>query len=488
MKTSCSHFYAALVFGAALHCVALGDAASPVNYQAHEWGTFTSVQAADGTPLSWNPFTRTDLPKFVYERRRPFPESILGRNRLGFEMFSTKDSRSWLQRMETPVIYFHTDRPITLRARVGFPKGLITEWFPQAAAFGPVFGVENVLPDSRESFLEWPSVTISPDNDRPRVPLPQDSKASHYYAARNVQAARVTIPSSGRDTSESDRFLFYRGAGNFSTPLRVSMASGRELIVENTGSHPLSGLQVIEARSDRAYRHRIPELRPGESLHLTLPDVSSFAARTTTTKDLARSLEHDLAVAGLRGDEAAAMVATWRDAWFDEDGLRILYLLPREWTDGILPLELTPAPTELVRVMVGRAEVFSPDEEHLARTAFAKFRSGRNVQALLQGFEAVNPRFREPLLARVGEIEAKWLVTANLFSCSGIPMTRHTEDSLQKDLQTAHQILLRNSQGGRDVTTASKSRGDLAIDPSPILSDRSTRLVQPQLTLNQPPK
>ena len=53
--------------------------------------------------------------------------------------------------------------------------------------------------------------------------------------------------------------------------------------------------------------------------------------------------------------EAAAMVATWRALWF-EDGVRVLFMVPREFTDQALPLDLDPAPDELVRVLVGRVD------------------------------------------------------------------------------------------------------------------------------------
>jgi hypothetical protein len=55
------------------------------------------------------------------------------------------------------------------------------------------------------------------------------------------------------------------------------------------------------------------------------------------------------------------MVETWRDSWFAEEGTRVLYVLPRGWTDATLPITLTPAPQALARVMVGRAEVITPE-------------------------------------------------------------------------------------------------------------------------------
>src|SRR5687768_17780487 len=43
-------------------------------------------------------------------------------------------------------------------------------------------------------------------------------------------------------------------------------------------------------------------------------------------------------------------------SWFGEDGIRVLYVLPRKWTDQTLPLTIEPAPDEIARVMVGRSE------------------------------------------------------------------------------------------------------------------------------------
>ena len=54
---------------------------------------------------------------------------------------------------------------------------------------------------------------------------------------------------------------------------------------------------------------------------------------------------------GLYTAEATAMVNTWEDSWL-EDGTRVLYVLPKEWTDEVLPLTITPAPQEVARVNV----------------------------------------------------------------------------------------------------------------------------------------
>ena len=40
-------------------------------YIAHEWGTFTSVQGAEGVQLAWNPLIAADLPPFVFSTANP---------------------------------------------------------------------------------------------------------------------------------------------------------------------------------------------------------------------------------------------------------------------------------------------------------------------------------------------------------------------------------------------------------------------------------
>src|SRR5687768_1399175 len=73
---------------------------------AHEWGTFTSVQGADGIQLEWNPFVPAELPKFVYGQPH---------RRVGGPLKSELIAR---QRMETPVIYFYSETPRSLDVTV----------------------------------------------------------------------------------------------------------------------------------------------------------------------------------------------------------------------------------------------------------------------------------------------------------------------------------------------------------------------------------
>ena len=44
---------------------------------------------------------------------------------------------------------------------------------------------------------------------------------------------------------------------------------------------------------------------------------------------------------GLYRKEAAAMVSTWSDSWFEE-GTRLFYFMPQSKVDEILPLQIRP--------------------------------------------------------------------------------------------------------------------------------------------------
>ena len=43
-------------------------------------------------------------------------------------------------------------------------------------------------------------------------------------------------------------------------------------------------------------------------------------------------------------DEAAALVNTWRSSYFDHEGLRVLFILPKAWTDTFIPMRTAGRP------------------------------------------------------------------------------------------------------------------------------------------------
>ena len=374
---------------------------------AHEWGTFTSVQGADGGLLDWKPLETSKLPGFVYDWTRPGLNRVLTGNSYGG---IGKGSIFARQRMETPVVYFYSDKEQTVDVTVRFPQGLITEWFPQARRIGPsivppgrgiaavdselralgvsprftlasLFENENVS----NSMIRWTDVKILPDSHLTKVAalLPTDDSGSHYFAARDTDAAFVSADSfsSTNPLPEHEKFLFYRGVGNFSTPLRVTMKSDDAVIVTNTGTEPLAHLFVLGVKGMAGNFVYIDELPPGTEKIIPLGPQNQLLPRAVLDAELGRKMAESLVKEGLYPREAAAMVNTWKDSWFEEEGLRVLYVLPRAWTDRTLPMEMHPAPAELTRVMVGRAEVLSLATEQQLTLQIDKAKHGDAVAA-----------------------------------------------------------------------------------------------------------
>ena len=339
------------------------DAAPDGSFVAHEWGTFTSVQGADGVQMEWNPLQTTDLPKFVYDRNRPTGDF----RRQPYSLIAAKSAFASRQRMETPVIYLYSDRERAVNVRVDFPQGLVTEWFPQVTGFGP-FATTNQadLALSRQSFIEWNNVRVLPRSVDVNITklIPDDKAGSHYYAARGTDANFLKMTTGASPKTEHEHFLFYRGVGYFQAPLRVTLGGNDDYVsVQNTGTEALSHLYVLTVRGHQGKFVHVDQLEAGEEKAVRLNPNKDLISSTELRTQLGSRLQKSLTSQGLYARESEAMVKTWEDSWFTENGLRVLYVLPEKWTDRVLPLKLNPKPSELVRVMVGRAEVVTPSME-----------------------------------------------------------------------------------------------------------------------------
>jgi hypothetical protein len=291
--------------------------AQPSNQEfvVHEWGTFTSIAGAGSETLEWTPYRGgAELPRFVH---------------------GSKYYARGTVRMETPVIYFYTPKEMTCTVKVSFPHGEITEYYPMPHL--PAFPVRAI---------EWRGVELLPGRV---VNLPLGKSGNHYFNARATESVPLRVWNRNV-IDEYEKFLFYRGVGRFAMPLSVQTHDNR--VVVQQGNPGVGEVIFFENRGGRTgcLRAGLQSLSAEAGLPLPACSVESLKA----------DLEMQLASHGLYPKEAEAMVKTWEDSWFEE-GLRVLYLLPRQQTDAILPLEITPKPHKLVRVLVGRMEIMTPE-------------------------------------------------------------------------------------------------------------------------------
>ena len=366
-------------------------------FVVHEWGTFTSVQGADGIQMEWNPLEVAELPEFVYDLNKPGPDS----NRRKYQAFASKTAMFAKLRMETPVIYFYSETNLHVDLKVGFPQGIITEWYPQVAEIGQLIRRTGRSEESPKSYLAWKNfeVLASPGEHQ----LPNDKTGSHYYAARQTRAALVKVPIAQK-TSEVEKFLFYRGVGHFEAPLRTSLVGSDLVRIENRGSEKLVDLFLYELKNGRGQFTYVEALAAGETKLLPLHASSQLIAQSELQEKIAARMQVELQREGLYVDEAKSMTDTWKDSWFGEEGLRVLYTLSREWTDKQLPLSITPKPTSVARVMVGRAEMITPAMESQLLQHLVRYNTTDELTKQQVINEARNlrlGRFAEPAMRRV---------------------------------------------------------------------------------------
>lgn len=355
----------------------------------HEWGTFTAVYGSDGTMLEWRPLETSDLPSFVYDRSKQSPAIREG-----------KAIRTY-QRMETPVLYFYTDRETTVDVSVGFPQGLITEWYPRVRDFEPPPSDGPTPPAVANGYLRWGRIRLFPQESVQPV-LPREPGESHYYPARETDSAYVRVCGSGDDfeKTEYEKFLFYRGVGGFGLPLDVRALGGGRFELRTPKSAGIGHIFVISVKKDGKGKYAFFEkLGPDSSQQVSLDLSQNWLTREQLVRRIGEELEECLVAEGLFRKEAKAMIKTWTDSYFEQEGTRVLYILPPEMTERLLPLRVSPKPVELRRVMVARVEILEPEHTERVRQLIREL-AGDSLDARDAAERRILAygRFAEPML------------------------------------------------------------------------------------------
>ncbi len=363
----------------------IAEVAKPAGLIAHEWGTFTSVVGSDGVLLEGLHHEEEALPAFVYGRA-PISNNQTKRIEALPEGVT--------QKMETPVIYFYTPEPVDVSVRVDFPDGVLSEWYPAAASFAPAIGALDRI---GQGTMQW-DVRLAHE--------PADLVEVH---PEDIWAPSREVPGAATVTAgdEHERFIFYRGLARFETPLQVTADAQGLVHIHNSSAQRIPAAFLLHVHEGGGSITKLGAVGPGTTVSASpSPKESPGDYENIAAAAIAEELE----ASGLYRDEALSMVNTWRRSYFGNHGLRVLYILPAEWTDKLLPLHIEPAPVEVVRTLVGRVEVLTPAEEG----AFvAELEGSRGQEFPVEGLG----RFAEPKLRRALQLvrpEARELVESLL--------------------------------------------------------------------------
>ncbi|MGZ3655349.1 MAG: hypothetical protein ACXVCS_07325 [Bdellovibrionota bacterium] len=371
-------------------------------YEAHEWGTFTSLVWSNGITQNGMYHEDEPLPDFVHgfgaiqpaapqpvtpppfrPQPRPCHSKICFGD--GNDFF---DHNVVTQKMETPVIYFYSDQDRQVDVNVRFPQGVVTDTFPAPIATSPTTGDIRELANGNTTF----HVEI----------LPQTTGNIPYVNSNNIYShARNTASNLVKINNEQEKFIFYRGIGRFQPRMQIGSSNGGlGLYAENNADRPQAIFLVHVNEQGHGQLTRVG-MYYGEA-NVEPATIQALEDHSTSRKDILsgegarNALISALSSSGLYTDEAIAMVDTWENGYLKVPGLRLLYILPRTEADSVLPLTITPAPDSLKRVFVGRIEVLLDTDEAQILARILKERDAFQVSSL--------GRFAEPTLRRILEV------------------------------------------------------------------------------------
>lgn len=350
----------------------------------HEWGSMQHHLDTDTSEFDLMGEDRSDLPPFV---------KVLGDQPMRGPHL-----------MRKPIIYFYTQQKQKVVVTARFPEGVLTQWYPDVTHFAPQrdsqFLHKGQQPQApRNGVLSWQQVELNPATD---ASLFAAVNANHpwWHIARDTDATPVRVIDK-RNAQTVERFLFYRGAGSYKPMVMPKRDKpGVDLSVRVPFSQiDLRGVFLVRVNDSGATITHAPVLRAEGTMTLAGPDAirPTKEAAAIAKDQLIESLE----AAGLFPKEAAGLVKIWGDDMFTTPGERLLYLMPNNEVERVLPLDIQPEPKQLVRTLIAWVELSTPEAEKRIMDLIKQLSSKDPAQALAANKELRKlDRFAEAILRR----------------------------------------------------------------------------------------
>jgi hypothetical protein len=361
-------------------------AAETPDFTLHEWGTFTSVSGSDGVLLPGLEREEEPLPGFVFQHdgMPPKPKGY------------ARPLHNVTVKMETPVIYFYANQPFAAHVRVGFNGGSISQWFPaRSGGETPpsvprpnLFGSGGGDIDFAKKYqggIEW-NVQVQPPSADDNAAVFKPGETPTWIYPRQTDASLVRTADGA-----AEKFLFYRGVGNFPLPVKFTLPEDGTLHMENVSKETIPSVFIFNrpGYDDKAAFVLLDPLGAGEERAVKLAEPKSSP---NWKHEVYAAMRGALVQAGLFPKEADAMLQTWWRSYFERPGLRVFWIAPEKITGEILPLTVEPSPRNQVRVLVGRSELLTPSFEQELVKQFAPTNQNLNAWAGDRYFGAFEAR------------------------------------------------------------------------------------------------
>ena len=342
-------------------------AADKPDFTLHEWGTFTSVSGSDGVLLPGLEREEESLPGFVY------CHDGMPRKGKGY----ARPLHNVTIKMETPVIYFYASQPFAAHVQVGFNGGSISQWFPQRSGgetppahtglFAMLSGGDGDIDFAKryQGSIEW-NVQVQPPSANDGAAVFKNGETLTWTYPRQPDSALVRTADGA-----AEKFLFYRGVGNFPLPVKYTLPGNNSLRIENVSKETIPSVFIFNhpGYDDKVSFALLDPVKPGEARSVKLAEP---VTSTNWQHEVYAVMRGALVQAGLFPKEADAMLQTWWRSYFERPGLRAFWIAPENFTRSILPLTVEPSPRQQTRVLVGRSELLTPSFEQDLVKQFAQ--------------------------------------------------------------------------------------------------------------------
>ncbi|HEY6171974.1 MAG TPA: T9SS type A sorting domain-containing protein [Candidatus Kapabacteria bacterium] len=311
----------------------------------HEWGTFTTLRGSDGSVLSGLYIEEEQLPPFVYHHPGFSPDPIIQTN--GY-----RPVKDVTVKMETPVLYFYSQIEKNVKVHVDFPNGTISQWYPERSG-GELTPTSDTLDLGKPmaGSIDWDVTVLAPDTKETYTE--NQNINLKWYHPRQTDANLVK-----NHTGQVEKYLFYRGLANFSLPIEIHWNDKNTLEVKNSSNWDVPFIYIYDYTENNQIRiWGTGPMVTGETKTFTKPDTTYGYDQGTPAYQKFRQALQD---AGLTYKEAESMLQTWTDGYFQTQGFKVFWVVPRALTDMILPINIIPVPDSLERVLVGKSEIMTP--------------------------------------------------------------------------------------------------------------------------------
>lgn len=359
---------------------------------AHEWGSMQHHMGTATSEFDLIGEDQSDLPSFV-------------------KVWADQPALT-PQVIRKPILYFYTKEQMKVNVTVRFPEGVLTQWYPDVAYFlpqrdGHIRPGNHQAQPPRNGTLSWRGVELNPELDTSKFAR-VDQNHQWWHIARDTDAVPISVINQiGRGVQQAqsvERFLFYRGAGSYKPMVMPTCNEpGKDLSVTVPFTQiDLRGVFLVRVNDSGTTIAHAPVLRAQSTLELGRPDQVQPTAQAAKTAKA--QLTESLEAAGLFPKEAAGLVKIWGDDMFTTPGERLLYLMPSNEVERVLPLDIQPAPRQTVRTLIAWVELSTPEAEKRIM-GFVKQLNSQNVKEREAAESELRKldRFAEAILQRVAD-------------------------------------------------------------------------------------